>query len=96
MAMAVSGTDIANFTDVSSATVRGWKAGSHVPGPDTQRLLAQLQYVVSRLGEVRNWLYLPHPQLEGRLSYAERGGEDPTMEQIGQTAFLSGENPEPV
>lgn len=68
----LKGTDIANFTDVSSATVHRWKAGSHVPHPRTQLLLAQLHYIVSRLDdyytpdEVRLWLYAPHPQLEGR------------------------------
>jgi uncharacterized protein (DUF2384 family) len=68
----LKGTDIANFTDVSSATVHRWKAGSHVPHPKTQLLLAQLHYIVSRLDdyytptEVRLWLYAPHPQLEGQ------------------------------
>lgn len=68
----LKGTDIANFTDVSSATVHRWKAGTHLPHPDTQLLLAQLHYIVSRLdeyytpAEVRLWLYAPHPQLEGR------------------------------
>ena len=68
----LKGTDIANFTGVSSATVHRWKAGTHVPHPATQLMLAQLHYVVSRLDdyytpeEVRLWLYAPHPQLEGR------------------------------
>ena len=68
----LKGTDIANFTDVSSATVHRWKTGSHVPHPNTQLLLARLHYIVSRLDdyytpeEVRLWLYAPHPQLEGQ------------------------------
>lgn len=68
----LKGTDIANFTDVSSATVHRWKAGSHLPKPDTQLLLARLNYVVSRLDdyyspeEIRIWLYAEHPQLDGR------------------------------
>ena len=68
----LKGTDIANFTDVSSATVHRWKAGSHVPKPDVQLLLARLQYVVGRLDEyytpeeVRIWLYSEHPQLNGQ------------------------------
>jgi uncharacterized protein (DUF2384 family) len=68
----LKGTDIANFTSVSSATVHRWKAGTHVPHPSTQLLLAQLHYIVDRLDdyyspdEVRLWLYAPHPQLEGR------------------------------
>ena len=58
--------------EIRQATVHRWKAGSHVPHPSTQLLLAQLHYVVSRLDdyyspdEVRLWLYAPHPQLEGR------------------------------
>lgn len=68
----LKGTDIANFADVSSATVHRWKAGSHVPKPDVQLLLARLHYVVSRLDdyytpeEVRIWLYSKHPQLSGQ------------------------------
>ena len=68
----LKGTDIANFADVSSATVHRWKSGSHVPHPRTQLLLAELHYVVSQLDEyytpdeVRLWLYAPHPQLEGQ------------------------------
>ena len=68
----LKGTDIANFSGVSSATVHRWKAGSHLPSPDTQVLLASLHFVVSRLDdyytpeEVRLWLYAPHPQLEGQ------------------------------
>lgn len=66
------GTDIANFANVSSATVTRWSAGSHVPHPKAQLLLANLHYIVSRLSdyygddEIRLWLYAPHPQLEGR------------------------------
>ena len=66
------GTDIANFADVSSATVSRWKVGSHSPHPKAQLMLATLHYLVSRLdayytpAEVRLWLYAPHPQLEGR------------------------------
>jgi uncharacterized protein (DUF2384 family) len=68
----LKGTDIANFTDVSSATVHRWKVGSHSPHPKTQLLLATLHYIVNRLDEyyspeeVRLWLYAPHPQLEGQ------------------------------
>lgn len=68
----LKGTDIANFADVSSATVHRWKTGSHAPKPDVQLLLARLHYVVSRLDEyytpeeVRIWLYSSHPQLEGQ------------------------------
>ncbi|HEX8654925.1 MAG TPA: hypothetical protein VF693_06870 [Allosphingosinicella sp.] len=66
------GTDIANFADVSSATVTRWTSGSHVPHPKAQLLLANLHYIVSRLSdyynddEIRLWLYAAHPQLGGR------------------------------
>ncbi|UIP08052.1 hypothetical protein LY632_06575 [Erythrobacter sp. SDW2] len=68
----LKGVDIANFTDVSSATVHRWKSGDYSPQPKTQLLLATLHYIVGRLdqyynpSEVRIWLYQPHPQLEDR------------------------------
>ena len=83
----LKGTDIANFADVSSATVHRWKTGSHAPNPETQLLLARLHYVVSRLDEyytpdeVRTWLYLPHPQLDGRRAI-DSIVEDRTAEVI--------------
>jgi transcriptional regulator with XRE-family HTH domain len=67
----LSGTDIANITDVSKATVSRWKAGTVKPQPGTQLVLSDLYYVVSRLqeyyaaDEIRTWLYARHPQLEG-------------------------------
>jgi uncharacterized protein (DUF2384 family) len=84
----LKGTDIANFTDVSSATVHRWKAGSHAPHPKTQLLLAALHYIVSRLDayytpeEVRLWLYAPHPQLEGERAI-DRIVENRAQEVIG-------------
>ncbi|MGL5840002.1 MAG: antitoxin Xre/MbcA/ParS toxin-binding domain-containing protein [Sphingorhabdus sp.] len=68
----LKGTDIANIAQVSSATVHRWKAGSHLPHPREQLLLATMHYIVSRLEayydpkEIRIWLQAPHPQLEGR------------------------------
>jgi uncharacterized protein (DUF2384 family) len=68
----LKGTDIANFADVSSATVSRWLAGTHVPHPRTQLMLSNMHYIVSRLdqyytaGEIRLWLYAPHPQLDGQ------------------------------
>ncbi|MGF1611364.1 MAG: hypothetical protein ACFCUQ_18320 [Kiloniellales bacterium] len=68
----LKGTDIANITDVSSATVSRWKAGTHLPHPRTQLILSDLHYIVGRLEayysaeEIRTWLYARHPQLEGR------------------------------
>ena len=95
----LKGTDIANFTDVSSATVHRWKAGSHTPHPRTQLLLAQLHYIVSRLDdyytpeEVRLWLYAPHPQLEGRraIDVSVDGGAEEVvaiLDRLDAEAYL--------
>lgn len=68
----LKGVDIANITNVSSATVTRWKTGAHVPHPKTQLVLSDLNYIVGRLeeyysaAEIRSWLYAFHPQLEGR------------------------------
>lgn len=65
------GTDIANFADVSKATVSRWKSGNIKPHPQTQLIISDLYYVVGRLGEyydrdeIRAWLYARHPQLDG-------------------------------
>jgi len=67
----LKGTDIANITNVSKATVSRWKAGSMKPHPRNELILADLYYIVSRLheyyspSEIRSWLYARHPQLEG-------------------------------
>lgn len=67
----LKGTDIANVTDVSKATVSRWKQGAIKPHPRTQFVLSDLHYVVGRLNEyyapdeVRIWLYARHPQLAG-------------------------------
>ena len=67
----LKGTDIANITDVSKATVSRWKNGVIKPHPRTQFVLSDLHYVVGRLDEyytaeeIRAWLYARHPQLEG-------------------------------
>lgn len=68
----LSGTDIANISEVSKATVSRWKSGAITPHPKTQLVLSDLHYVVDRLREyyspieIRTWLYARHPQLEGR------------------------------
>lgn len=65
----LKGTDIANITDVSKATVSRWKAGDIRPQPRSELILSDLHYVVGRLqefytaGEIRTWLYALHPQL---------------------------------
>jgi len=68
----LKGTDIANITDVSKATVSRWKAGAMRPHPRNELILSDLHYVTGRLQEyytpeeIRTWLYARHPQLEGK------------------------------
>lgn len=68
----LKGTDIANITDVSKATVSRWRAGQAKPHPRSELILSDLYYVVSRLqeyystDEIRMWLYARHPQLNGQ------------------------------
>ena len=68
----LKGTDIANITDVSKATVSRWKAGDIKPQPKNELILSDLYYIVGRLNEyyspqeVRAWLYARHPQLDGQ------------------------------
>ena len=79
------GTDIANITDVSKATVSRWRNGTAKPQPSNELRIADLHYVVRRLGEfyepddIRQWLYARHPQLEGEraidLIHTNRTGE---------------------
>lgn len=65
------GTDIANLTDVSKATVSRWRSGAAKPQPQNELVLADLVYVIKRLqdyytdDEIRTWLYARHPQLNG-------------------------------
>ena len=67
----LKGTDIANVTDVSKATVSRWRTGTVKPQPRNELILSDLHYVVSRLqeyydpDEIRSWLYARHPQLGG-------------------------------
>lgn len=66
------GTDIANLTGTSKATVSRWRSGAAKPQPRNELILADLHYVVRRLEDyytpedIRLWLYAPHPQLDGR------------------------------
>lgn len=79
------GTDIANITDVSKATVSRWRNGTAKPQPTNELRIADLYYVVGRLNEfytpeeIRLWLYARHPQLEGEraidLIHANRASE---------------------
>jgi hypothetical protein len=67
----LKGTDIANITSVSKATVSRWANGALKPRPHMQLVLSDLHYIVGRLqeyynpDEIRVWLYARHPQLEG-------------------------------
>jgi len=67
----LKGVDVANFSDVSKATVSRWNNGHKSPHPKTQLTLSDLHYVVMRLSEyytaeeTRTWLYAKHPQLNG-------------------------------
>lgn len=68
---ALKGSDVANMTSVSPATVSRWTAGKAFPQPKTQLLISDLRYIVDRLAEyyspdeTRLWLYAKHPQLNG-------------------------------
>ena len=65
------GTDIANITGVSKATVSRWRTGTIKPRPRKELILSDLHYTVRRLQdyytseEIRTWLYARHPQLDG-------------------------------
>jgi len=81
------GTDIANITDVSKATVSRWRSGSFKPQPRSELVLSDLHYVVMRLQdyytseEIRTWLYARHPQLEGQRAI-DLIHEDRTLEVL--------------
>ena len=67
----LQGKDIANIVAVSPATVSRWSNGKATPDLRTQTVIADLRYVVDRLGEfytpdeTRLWLHARHPMLEG-------------------------------
>src|SRR5712671_1738096 len=67
----LKGTDVANMTSVSPATVSRWTSGTAFPHPKTQLLISDLRYVVDRLAEfyspdeTRLWLYSKHRLLNG-------------------------------
>ncbi|MBL8670528.1 MAG: helix-turn-helix transcriptional regulator [Alphaproteobacteria bacterium] len=67
----LKGTDLANITAVSQATVSRWASGKALPHPKTQLVISDLKYVVDRLAELyapeetRIWLYAKHPMLDG-------------------------------
>lgn len=67
----LQGKDIANIVAVSPATVSRWSSGKATPDLRTQTVIAELRYVVDRLGdfytadETRIWLHTKHPMLDG-------------------------------
>ena len=67
----LQGKDIANIVAVSPATVSRWSNGKATPDLRTQTVIADLRYVVDRLGdfytpgETRLWLHAKHPMLGG-------------------------------
>ena len=67
----LKGSDVANMTSVSPATVSRWTSGKAFPQPKTQLLISDLRYIVDRLAEfyspdeTRIWLYSRHPLLGG-------------------------------
>lgn len=68
----LQGKDIANIMSVSPSTVSRWSSGRATPDLHTQTVIADLRYVVDRLGEfytpeeTRLWLHAAHPMLSGR------------------------------
>ncbi len=83
----LKGTDVANMTSVSPATVSRWTSGKAFPQPKTQLLISDLRYVVDRLAEfyspdeTRIWLYARHPLLNGERAI-ELIHEDRTAEVL--------------
>jgi len=81
----LQGKDIANIVAVSPATVLRWSSGKATPDLKTQIVIAELRYVVDRLGdfytpdETRLWLHTNRPMLKGEraidLINAERTEE---------------------
>jgi transcriptional regulator with XRE-family HTH domain len=95
----LKGTDIANITNVSKATVSRWKQGGIKPHTRTQFVLSDLHYVVGRLDEyyssdeIRLWLYARHPQLNGEraidLICQDRSEEVlRVLERLDEEAYL--------
>src|SRR3954452_15752159 len=67
----LQGKDIANIVAVSPATVSRWSSGKATPDLKTQTVIAEVRYVIDRLGdfytadETRLWLHTSHPMLKG-------------------------------
>jgi len=83
----LTGTDIANITEVSKTTVSRWRSGEMKPQPRNELIISDLHYVVSKLDEfyapdeIRLWLYARHPQLNGERAI-DLIHEDRTIEVL--------------
>ncbi len=83
----LKGTDVANITEVSPATVSRWSSGKASPHPKTQLLISDLRYIVDRLSEfytpeeTRLWLYSKHRLLGGEraIDLINRGRTDEVL-----------------
>jgi transcriptional regulator with XRE-family HTH domain len=83
----LKGTDVANITEVSPATVSRWTSGKASPHPKTQLLISDLRYIVDRLSEfytpeeTRLWLYSKHRLLGGEraIDLINRGRTDEVL-----------------
>lgn len=84
------GTDIANVTSVSPATVSRWIQGKIVPQAKTELLISDLRYIVIRLSEfyspdeIRIWLYSRHYLLNDQraIDLIHAGAADEVLEII--------------
>jgi transcriptional regulator with XRE-family HTH domain len=87
---ALKGTDVANITSVSQATVSRWISGKASPQPRTQLVISDLRYVVDRLAdfyspdETRMWLYSKHRLLNGEraIDLIHKGRTDEVLAVI--------------
>ena len=90
----LKGSDLANITHVSQATVSRWASGKAAPQPTTQLVISDLRYVVDRLAEfyspdeTRLWLYARHPLLQGAraIDLIHAGGADNVLAVIDTLA----------
>ena len=92
----LTGTDIANITEVSKATVSRWKSGDIRPQPKNELILSDLHYIVGRLNdfyapdEIRTWLHARHPQLGGERAI-DLIHQDRTLEVLSAIDRLDNE-----
>lgn len=95
----LKGTDLANITHVSKATVSRWTAGTHSPQPRAQLVLSDLRYVVDKLSEfyktdeIRTWLNSRNELLGGRRAIDLIHNQQTevvleAIERLGDAAYL--------